>query len=299
VEYIFWQNTLTQTPTPYTINNKHTHHTEQIMTWTQTCEWQGYRLTLTRDENDPKVQEPSPLPPAPGAGEISFPALFLYFNGKALHLEAEIHGSKIASVHLDGYFETEDGWLAGPVCCQELKAPNSKGIGGVEIPIWVDSNLLSAIWQPAIYLLVSGETAAWAFTQPSQSNPEEMWLHALWLSGGREQSVRLSFSVDGKLNRMIVLSDKDSLPRGSRGLLPQAGDQLTPTVNWLRYDGECWQTAPGSSNAITITEKSPHLEITPAPPGRYHIGLLVHDLDGQAHRGMIAYEMHAGGLSKG
>ena len=146
-----------------------------------------------------------------------------------------------------------------------------------------------------MHLLVSRESAAWGFAQALPSKPEELWLHAMWISDDKEQAVRLSFSVDGKLTRMVALGDNDSLPRSSRGLLPLAGDQLIPAINWLCYERAGWQTNPGSSNAIAITEQPPHLEIVPAAPGRYHIGLLAHDLDGQAHRGMIAFEMAATG----
>lgn len=270
------------------------------MAWTQALDWQGYNLIMTRNESEQETQNGAPLLHAPGAGEISFPALYLFSDGKALHLEAEVNGSKIARVYQEVFWEAQDGWLAGPLCRCELAAPQSKEIGGVDIPIWAENNKLSAIWQPAIRLLISGETAAWAFALSSQSNSNELRLHALWISGKREQSVRLSFSLDGELTRMTVLDrDSASAPRGSRGLLPQPGDQLIPAINWLRRQNGSWQSASGSSNPITVTDQPPKLQSIPAPCGRYHIGLLAHDLDGQPHRGMIASEILAIGLGQG
>ena len=270
------------------------------MPWSQELDYRVHHLTLTRNESDPKPHTSPGLPPAPGAGDIRFPALYLYSNGEALHLEAEINGNKIARVYLDVYFEAENGWLAGPVYRCMVDAPQSREIGGVPIPIWAENNKLSAIWKPAVPLLICGNEAAWGFARPAQSNPKEIWINAIWISEKREQSVRLSFSLDGELTRMTIL-DKDNVSahRGSRGQLPQPGDQITPAVNWLHREDKTWQIAPGSSNAITITNQSLHLEKITCPPGRYHIGLLVYDLDNQPHREMIAFKIPATGLNKG
>ncbi len=263
------------------------------MTWTQEKNWHGYGLTLTRNESEPKPQTSPALPPAPGAGDIRFPALYLYSNGEALHLEAEINGDKIARVYLDVQIENDDHWMAGPVCRREVAAPHSREIGGVHIPIWAENNKVSAIWQPAMPLLVCGEVAAFAFAQPSQSNPQERWLYATRVTGDKEQSVRLSFSAEGTLTRMAPVDS------GSRGLHPQPGDQIIPAVNWLRREGNVWQSSTGNSNPITITDQPLRLLEVPAPHGRYQIGLLVLDLDGQTHRGMIAFEIPVDGLGKG
>jgi len=261
------------------------------MTWTKTIEWQGYRLTLNREASKSQTTSPSSLPPAPGAGEIRFPALFLYSNGEALHLEAEITGSKIARIYMDGYFETEDGWLAGPVCRRDLKAPNSKEIGGVEIPLWAKTNKLSAAWPPAVHLLINPDdkAAAWAFVQPSQSNPNEQSLHAKWISDKQEYPVRLTFSPDGTFTRMALLGG--DMPRGARGLTPQTGDKIIPTVHWLQQDGDTWLSATGSTNPIFISGQLPRLETIPAPPGRCQIGLLAYDLDGNMYRGLVKAEI--------
>lgn len=263
------------------------------MTYTHELNWHGHHLTLIRDESEPDPQNSPSHPPAPGTGEIAFPAMFLFSDGESIHLEAEICGKKIARVYLDIYFETDDNWLAGPICRRELKALQTKEIGGVEIPVWSKTNLLSAIWLPAMPLLVSGDDAACGFTLPSQTNPKEKWLRASRISDDKEQSVRLFFSADGKLTRMTELES------GSRGLSTQPDDQLIPAVTWLRPDGENWRYASGSSNAITITGQPLRLQEVPALPGRYHVGLLVHDLDGQPHRASIAIEIPATGLSKG
>jgi hypothetical protein len=263
------------------------------MTWKQEINWHGYRLILTRDQSEPEPQTSPALAPAPGAGEIKFPAMYLFSDGESIHLEAEICGKKIARVSLEVLREMEDGWLVGPICLRELKAPQRKEIGGVEIPIWADTNLLSATWLPAMSLLVNGDDTACAFFKPAQSNANEKLLLTLRITGDKEQSVHLHFSEDGNLSRMTELD------RGSRGLRPQPGDQLIPAATWLRPDGENWQYASGSSNAITITDQPLHLKEIPAPPGRYHIGLLVHDLDGQTHRGMITFEIPVNGLGEG
>ena len=263
------------------------------MTWIYKLDWQGHPLTLSRDESEAEPQTGSSLPPAPGAGVITFPAMFLYSNGESAHLEAEITGNKIARVYLDVYFEGEDGWLAGPVCQRELTAPQNRKIGGVNLPMWKENNKLSAIWQPAMPLLLSGNDAACAFTQPSQSNPDEIWVHAMRISGENDQRVRLQFSTDGTFQRVTAVNS------ASRGLRLQPGDQLIPEVNWLRRESGRWHTASGSSNAITITDQSLRRKEVPAPPGRYHVGLLVRDLDGQPHRRSITFENPAAVLTDG
>jgi len=263
------------------------------MTWKQEMNWHGYRLTLTRNESEPKPQTGPALPPAPGAGDIRFPALYLFSNGEALHLEAEISGNKIARLYLDVQFENDENWLAGPVCRRKVAAPHSREIGGVHIPMWAENNKVSAIWQPAMPLLVCGEVAAFAFTQPSQSNPQERWLYATRVAGDKEQSVRLSFSAEGSLTRMAAVNS------GSRGLHPQPGDQIIPAVNWLRREGNGWQSSTGNSNPITITDQPLRLLEVPAPPGRYQIGLLVLDLDSQSHRRAFSFEIPAAGLIHG
>lgn len=253
------------------------------MIWSQEMEWQGYQLSLTRGESQAKSQITSVLPPGPGAGEVCFSALSLTTRQEAIQLQVALSG-KINRAFLEIYLECEDGWLAGPVCRQTLKPPATREIGGVAIPIWTDNSPLHALWQPHIHLLVSGEDAAWAFAQPMQPDAKKLWLHALWVSADSALPVRLHFTNGGIFDHMTIISSGDALPGGSRGLSPHPDDHIIPSFTWLRREGDLQETAPGSSNALTISEHPPHLETISAPPGRYHTGLLAFDLDGQAHR---------------
>jgi hypothetical protein len=261
------------------------------MTWTENFTWQAYRFSLSMTENALPQAAFHPAPLAPGAGEITFPALSVFADGQTVQLEAEVNGEQIARVFLEVLWENPQGWLVGPVARVELPAPQTRDISGVKIPVWDKSNWITADWQPTLRLLISGQQAAWAFLWPEQ-NPgggtgQEYRLYAIWQpQEGQEHKVRLHFAADGTFLRMADLGGGQGRPGKSRAATPRPGDSITPELTWLHPDVETggWQSLPGFGNTLSLGTQSLRWEEMPVMPGRYQIGILALDMDNQPHR---------------
>ena len=272
------------------------------MMWTQEFSWQGYPFSLNMEPSS-AVQRIEPnTPPAPGAGAVIFTRLALSStqttSADAVALEAEIRGSHIARLFLEVFWEGPHGWLAGPVFQKELSAPATREIGGVLRPHWDENNLLSVAWQPQMHLMVSGTHAAWVFLQPAL-NLINNSLQAYQLPAniqpkhGTTRYVRLIFTENGTLHRVAALGKQPGQPGRTRGITIHAGDQVTPVFSWMRQNNQAntLEILGGYTQQIPVEDSLPHLESAPALPGRYQVGILALDMDGQPQRAGIPLEI--------
>lgn len=272
------------------------------MMWTQEFTWQGYQFSLNMDAPS-AVQPLEPnTQPAPGAGFVNFIRLALssarIAADETVRLEAELTGSHIARLYLEVFWEGPQGWLAGPVCRRELSAPVNREIGGVFHPLWDESNDLTVDWQPHLHFMVNDPQAAWVFPQPTRylagNIVQEYQLYANWQPlNGTLRAVRLVFAGDGSLTRVAALGTGQRHPGRTRGITLQSGGQIIPVFSWLRQDSQTasWETTSGYTQPILPNEAPIRLQSAPALPGRYQIGILALDLDGQAQRAWAPLEI--------
>lgn len=208
-------------------------------------------------------------------------------DGK-LTLTADITGKNIAYIYLyTAYYDPDsDSYLT--MDTDFLDAGSTKEVGGVSFPDWGEDETQSfeIPWEPFNTTLSDGVDTVFAASEAetygdtSETTTYQVWgtYQVVGTKEGREAFLR--FDANGDLKTVFVFSG-DKEKAAPREINPKKGDIFTPEEEWLSFeknpDGE-YEYYDGEP--LTFGKDGFSMASDTAAPGKYQIGLIVEDLDG-------------------
>ena len=228
----------------------------------------------------------------PASGGISVTPLQLSSNNvrydSSVILSSDIAGENIGYIKLlVGYLDEASNSIY-VADCDYLDVTAVLELDGVYYPDWGAENFtLEFEWQPILYRLSDGENAALALFSPTvygQTREEAVYMvDGIYTdkSGGDTRYARLFFS-DGILHQVFGFTGTDATG-APHEIIPQPGDTFTILDRWMDLDseGNVSQTEQLEGETLTFGDEMFTWQEVYAPAGKYVIGYLVEDLDGQ------------------
>ncbi|MEI7989402.1 MAG: clostripain-related cysteine peptidase [Chloroflexota bacterium] len=185
------------------------------------------------------------------------------------------------------YSKEDDTFLAADM--DYVFSENSKDLDGIYYPDWGEEDPVSlkVEWEPTIYYMSDGneKNDQFALFEPQNygvSDKDDVYavngIYTFKASGSRRGAV-LEFSGDQKLKRVLVYATEDG--RGTpRVILPKEGDSFLITEKWIDKEGNFVDREGGT---MTFGKKTFEAVPYQAFPGKYIIGIMVEDLDGNIY----------------
>lgn len=231
---------------------------------------------------------------APGAGEFSIAPLDISTKklgaNDTLKISTQITGTNVAYIYMYTLFfnEVDNSYLVADV--DYIDAGQTKEIGGVHFPDWGEENVipLDIDWMPTVYMITDGDEKNDQFalfepqTYGAQLVDTVYSLKGTYTpqNGGNPRSAIMEFNGEGVMKRLLTFLNEDG-SGAPREAIPRPGDQFTITDTWLEFtenpEGELVERPGGT---MTFVEQPLQWMPYEAFPGKYAIGIVVEDLDG-------------------
>jgi len=235
----------------------------------------------------------APITP-PGSGDFSITPLQVSSDkikpDEKLTITTEIAGTNIAYIYMYTmfYYEKDDSFLTANI--DFVDAGSTKEINGVSYPDWGDDTVLplDIEWEPTIFYITDGmeENDQFALFEPENYGvkPEDDVYTVngtlTFQKSGSSRDAIMEFNGNGVMKRVLAFT-KQNGGSAPYEVYPKPGDQFTITEKWLEFtnnpEGELVNHDGG-----TMTFGNKRFEWAPyqAYPGRYIIGIVVEDLNG-------------------
>ena len=227
------------------------------------------------------VIELSPLRLSSQTASVSRPVL----------VSADISGENIGYIYFFTGFLDQTGSSIFVADQDYLTSGADREVGGVTYPDWGQGDFtLEFEWEPLMFAISDGQQTVTAALSPQSygATPEEA-VYAVdgtytFADSGEQRFARLYFR-NGQLFQVFGFTAQDSTG-APREITPVAGDTFTVQETWLdlNSDGSAERaTQPGGT--LTFGDSMFTWEELDAAPGRYVIGFIVTDLDGDPVQG--------------
>jgi hypothetical protein len=228
---------------------------------------------------------------APGTGQIQVSPITLSDNVAApsqpVLLSADISGDNIGYVRLFvGYYDQESNSIL-VADTDYLESDDTREIDGVYYPDWGEGAFTMEFeWEPVVFAIDDGVDRVVALFNPETygAAPEEAvyTVDGIYTYGddGQTRHARLYFS-DGLLRQVFGFTGEEGTG-APREIFPQEGDTFTVQETWMDLDqrGKVVQRATQEGATLTFGDQMFLWKDLDAAPGRYIVGFLVEDLDG-------------------
>lgn len=228
---------------------------------------------------------------APGAGQITISPLTLSDTtvapGESVVLSSDISGNNIGYAFLFVGFLDEASNSVFLADADYLESANSLEVGGVYYPDWgAEEFTLEFEWEPIVFAIDDGvDTVVARFKPESYGATFEEAVYSVdglytYADGGETRYARLFFR-DGELRQVFGFTG-DSDVGAPREIIPQVGDTFTVYEQWLDLDasGRVVDTVTQEGGTLTFREQNFVWVDLDAAPGRYTVGFIIEDLDG-------------------
>ncbi len=230
----------------------------------------------------------------PGAGKFSIDPLKVSKTklgaNEKLTITTKISGSNIAYIYAYTLFynETDNSYLVADI--DYVDAGASKEIEGVSFPDWGEETdmLFEYEWEPTVYMVSDGDERNDQFalfepqTYGAQLADAVYTLRGTYTpqDGGTPHAALMEFTGEGVMRRLLTFLKEDG-SGAPREAIPSPGDQFNITESWLEFtnnpEGDLITHTGGT---MTFGEQAFQWVPYEAFPGKYAIGLVVEDLDG-------------------
>jgi hypothetical protein len=224
---------------------------------------------------------------APGLGAISISEINLDGEYAApdepVLIRADIDGDNIGYIYLfAGYLDREANSI-NVIDSDFIESEDTREVNGVFYPDWGQGAFtLEFEWEPLVFAVKDGEQSILILLQPTTygETPEEAVykVDGLYTYADGEQRDASMYFSDGIMTQVFGY-DSSGAPRE---ILPVQGDQFTIREQWLDLDssGRVIDQASEDGGTLVFGETPLTWELLYAPEGKYVIGFIVEDLDG-------------------
>jgi len=233
---------------------------------------------------------------APGAGQIELSAITLSDNvaapGRPVILETEIGGGNLGYVLLFVGFLDEAANSIFVADTDYLESDDTREVDGVYYPDWGDdeSFTMSFEWEPLMFAISDGRDSIVAALSPqSYGATYEDAVYTVdgtytYAADGETRYARLYFS-DGHLRQVFGFTGEGGTG-APREIVPQTGDTFTVLEKWMDLDvaGNVSQVSAQAGGTLTFGDQMFAWEELDAAVGKYIVGFIVEDLDGNSHQ---------------
>jgi hypothetical protein len=250
---------------------------------------------FTFDTGTAAIPGPGSRVQGPGTGKIQVSPLSLSSDraapGNPVTLSADITGSNIGHIYLFvGYFDS----AANSIYVADmdyLESSDTRQLNGVYYPVWPENAFtLTFDWDPIVFAVSNGQDWVSAVFNPQSYGAT--WEDAIYTvdgiytfaDSGDQRYARLLFS-NGELRQVFGFTGSDN-PEDATGapseITPQSGDTFTVLEKWLDLapDGSVAKTSYQQGKTLTFGDQMFEWKELTAVVGRYIVGFLVEDLDG-------------------
>jgi len=209
--------------------------------------------------------------------------------GESIRLTSELSGENIGYVRLlVGYLDEANNSLY-MIDSDYLESPETRELNGVYYPDWgAEAFTLAFNWEPIVFAIDDGATTAVALLTPENYGASaEDAVYSVdglytFADGGEQRHARLYFS-NGKLTQVFGFTGEDGTG-APREITPQRGDTLTILEEWsdLDAEGNVTQVVRQEGETLTFGEEMFTWQQLYAAAGKYVVGFVVEDLDGNS-----------------
>ncbi len=257
--------------------------------------------------------EPEPAPPAkldsslpsraPGSGSIRVDNLTTSSKvtapGKPILLSADISGNNIGHIYLMvAYFDENENSLY--LLDQDyLESEPTRDVNGVFYPTWSEKEefILEFEWDPIVFNISDGQTTTTALFRPvSYGETFEEAMYAVegmytFINGSGTVNALLYFK-NGLLQQVVGFTGNDETG-APREIIPTPGDTFTILETWLDLnpDGSVKEQVSQEGATLTFGDQPFTWEVYAPAPGKYVIGFVVEDMDGNQVPAYTAIEV--------
>jgi hypothetical protein len=207
-------------------------------------------------------------------------------------VSTDIDGENIGYVYFfTGYYD-QTGNSINVADVDYLESADTREINGVYYPDWGEGPFTMEFeWEPLMFAINDGTNRVQVALQPETygvaAEQAEYTVDGTYTyaNGGEQRKARLTFS-NGVLRSVFGFTqDAERSPQGvgaPREIIPAAGDTFTVLETWLDLDqsGRVAQRATQEGGTLTFGQQPFTWQALDAAPGRYVIGFVVEDLDG-------------------
>ena len=203
-------------------------------------------------------------------------------------LTTEITGGNVAYLYLyvSYYDEQSESFLTAD--WDFIGADDTLEVDGVFYPDWGPSGVgeLEVDWEPTVYFLSDGEQEEFAefraqtYGATTEQNEYQVRGFITFADTGNQRDAVMTFTGDGQLQGIWAYANEDATG-ALREVTLREGDQFTIIEEWLDFDrdpdGEYVDYEGGT---LTYTGRAFEMVAFEAYAGRYTIGIVVEDFDG-------------------
>jgi hypothetical protein len=228
---------------------------------------------------------------APGSGDIQVGPLELSKTsisiGQTTLMSADVSGDNIGYIYLFvGYLDTRVNSLY-ILDMDYLETDPTREVNGIYYPTWSESNefRLEFEWEPIVFNITDGQSTYTTLFQPrSYGVSDEQAVYSVdgvyaFEDGSEPQNARLLFS-NGVLQQVYSFTGDDV--GAPHEIIPVTGDRFTINETWLDLDssGQSGKPATQEGGTLIFGKEVFTWEVLNAAAGKYVIGFIVEDLDG-------------------
>ena len=209
--------------------------------------------------------------------------------GGSIRLTSELSGENIGYVRLlVGYLDQAANSLY-TIDSDFLDSPQTRELNGVYYPDWgAEAFNLAFEWEPIVFAIDDGTTSAVALLTPENyGKTAEEAVYSVdglytFADGGEQRYARLYFS-NGDLQQVFGFTGENGTG-APREITPQRGDTFTILEKWSDLDeqGNVTQVARQEGETLTFGDGMFTWQQLYAAPGKYVVGFVVEDLDGNS-----------------
>ncbi len=232
---------------------------------------------------------------SPGTGTITIDPLEVSADeiglDDLLTVSTVVHGENISYVYyyVSYYDEESDTYLTADMGF--IQSDETKEVSGVYYPDWgEDTDIpIEFDWEPTLYFMSDGDEAndQFAYFEPEvygasvEADIYSVWGTYTFVEDGSSVEAVIKFSGDGQMLNIFGFAGDDDDGGTPHEIIPQVGDTFIITEEWLEFDqdpeGEFVDYDGG-----TMTFNGTRFEMVPyeAYPGRYILGVIVEDMNG-------------------
>ncbi len=209
--------------------------------------------------------------------------------GGSIRLTSELSGANIGYVRLlVGYLDEANNSLY-MIDSDYLESPETKELNGVYYPDWgAEAFTLAFNWEPIVFAIDDGNTTAVALLTPENYGAtaedavysvEGLYTFA---DGSEQRHARLYFS-NGKMYQVFGFTGEEGTG-APREITPAAGDTFTILEEWSDLDaqGNVVEVVRQEGETLTFGQELFTWQQLYAAPGKYVVGFVVEDLDGNS-----------------